>query len=288
MVVLVQFSFQDGLVPVPPFKGFSLRWYDKMFADRKLMEALGNSVAGRRAVVAWRRRRSASSPPSELARRPAARAPQMQFLLMAPITVSYIIIALGLLIVFNGLGIGKSLFAVGVGHVVINLPLCFAVIYSQMGEHQANVERAALDLGASEFKALVYVTVPMLWPALLAAFFIAFTLSWDEFVIAQLLSKFDVTLPVVIFSLLRTGLNPRDQRGRHLRVRDLHRPGRSGRSCCWRGDGAMAEPLVRLRGVSQELRELPSPSRRSTWTSPPANSSSCWARPAAARRPSCR
>jgi spermidine/putrescine transport system permease protein len=48
----------------------------------------------------------------------------------------------------------------------------------------------------------------MLWPALLAAFFIAFTLSWDEFVIAQLLSKFDVTLPVVIFSLLRTGLNP--------------------------------------------------------------------------------
>jgi spermidine/putrescine transport system permease protein len=50
--------------------------------------------------------------------------------------------------------------------------------------------------------------VPMLWPTLLAAFFIAFTLSWDEFVIAFLLSKFDVTLPVVIWNMLRSGLSP--------------------------------------------------------------------------------
>ncbi|HEY7689090.1 MAG TPA: ABC transporter permease, partial [Dongiaceae bacterium] len=148
VVILVQFSFQDGLAPVPPFKGFSLRWYDRMFADRKLMEALGNSVivGGLSSLAATALGFLAAF---KLARRPGRAAPQIRFLLMAPITVSYIIIALGLLIVFNGLGIGKSLFAVGIGHVVINLPLCFAVIYSQMGEHQANVERAALDLGAS-------------------------------------------------------------------------------------------------------------------------------------------
>jgi len=148
VVMLVQFSFQDGLVPVPPFKGFSLRWYDKMFADRKLMEALGNSVlvGGLSSLAATLLGFLAAF---KLARGPGRGAPRMQFLLMAPITVSYIIIALGLLIVFNGLGFGKSLLAVGIGHVVINLPLCFAVIYSQMGEHQANVERAALDLGAS-------------------------------------------------------------------------------------------------------------------------------------------
>jgi spermidine/putrescine transport system permease protein len=45
VVVLVQFSFQDGLVPVPPFKGFSLRWYHKVLEDRRLVEALWNSVA---------------------------------------------------------------------------------------------------------------------------------------------------------------------------------------------------------------------------------------------------
>jgi spermidine/putrescine transport system permease protein len=115
---------------------------------------------------------------------------------------------MGLLIVFNWLAVPKSLVAVGIGHVVINLPLAFAIIYSQMGEHQANIERAALDLGASEAKAMLYVTLPMLAPAILAAFAIAATLSWDEFVIAFLLSRFDVTLPVVIWSMLRSCLNP--------------------------------------------------------------------------------
>jgi spermidine/putrescine transport system permease protein len=132
----------------------------------------------------------------------------LQLLLMAPIAVSYLIIAMGLLIVFNWLGISRSLLAVGIGHVVINLPLCFAIVYSQLGEHQANIERAAHDLGASDLKALLLITVPMLWPALLAGFLIAATLSWDEFVIAFLLSKFEVTMPVMIWSMLRSGLNP--------------------------------------------------------------------------------
>ena len=127
---------------------------------------------------------------------------------MAPITVSYLIIGMGLLITFNMAGIGKSLLAIGIGHVVINLPLTFAILYSQMGEHQANVERAAHDLGASDLQAMLLITMPMFWPALLAAFFIAFTLSWDEFVIAFLLSRFDVTLPVIIWSMLRSGLSP--------------------------------------------------------------------------------
>ncbi len=207
VVTLVQFSFQDGLLPVPPFRGVSLRWYEAMFADRRLMAALRNSVA-----VAGLSSAAATAlgflAAYGLARRRPRFAAAIQFLLMAPIAVSYLIIGMGLLIVFNWLALPKSLLAVGVGHVVINLPLAFAILYSQMGEHQANIERAALDLGASEAKAMLYVTVPMLWPALLAAFFIAFTLSWDEFVIAFLLSRFDATLPVIIWSMLRSGLSP--------------------------------------------------------------------------------
>ena len=102
----------------------------------------------------------------------------------------------------------KSLLVVGLGHVVINLPLTFAILYSQLGEHQANLERAARDLGASDLQALVLVTVPLMWPALLASFCLAATFSWDEFIIAFLLSRFDVTLPVMIWSMLRSGLSP--------------------------------------------------------------------------------
>jgi spermidine/putrescine transport system permease protein len=93
--------------------------------------------------------------------------------------------------------------------VVINLPLCFAILYSQMGEHQANIERAARDLGAKEWQVLALVTAPMLWPALFASFFLSMTFSWDEFVISFLLTRFDTTLPVEIWNLLRSGLNPK-------------------------------------------------------------------------------
>jgi len=207
VVMLVLYSFQDGLVPVPPFRGFSLRWYQKVFENRKLLEAMGNSVivGGLSSAVATILGFLAAY---GLARSRPRGGNAIQYALMAPITVSYLIIGMGLLIAFNGIGIDRSLLAVGVGHVVINLPLCFAIAYSQLGEHQANVERAAQDLGASDLQALVLVTVPMLWPTLIAAFFIAFTLSWDEFVIAFLLSKFDVTLPVVIWNMLRSGLSP--------------------------------------------------------------------------------
>jgi spermidine/putrescine transport system permease protein len=133
----------------------------------------------------------------------------MRGFITLPLTVSYLIIGMGLLIFFNWLGLPKSLIAAGIGHVVINLPLCFAIIYSQLGEHQANVERAARDLGAREWQVLTLITAPMLWPALFASFFLSMTFSWDEFVIAFLLTRFDTTLPVEIWNLLRAGLNPK-------------------------------------------------------------------------------
>jgi len=207
VIVLVQFSFQDGLVPVPPFKGFSLRWYQKVLEDRRLVEALWNSVAvaslssliatvlGFLAAYGFARRRTGWNRAAEL-------------LLMAPITVSYLIIGMGLLMTFTMAGVPKSLLAVGIGHVVINLPLAFAICYAQLGEHQVAVERAAEDLGASPLQTLLLITVPMMAPSLAAAFALSVTLSWDEFVIAFLLSRFDVTLPVVIWSMLRSGLSP--------------------------------------------------------------------------------
>ena len=93
--------------------------------------------------------------------------------------------------------------------MVINTPLCFAIIYASLGEHQRNIERAAQDLGASDLRVMLWVTAPMLMPSIVAAYFLSVTFSWDEFIIAFLLSRFDVTLPVEIWSLLRSGLNPK-------------------------------------------------------------------------------
>lgn len=207
VIVLVLFSFQESRLPVPPFDGPTLKWYAQVLADRGMMEALRNSlaVAVISAAVALLLGFLAAQ---GLARVRLPGSVLMRGVLIAPMTVSYLIIALGLLTVFNNLGFRPSLWTTGVGHVVINLPLCFAILFAAMGDHQKNAERAARDLGATDMQVLFLVTAPMLKPALLAAFFLSVTFSWDEFIIAFLLTRFDVTLPVEIWSMLRSGLSP--------------------------------------------------------------------------------
>ncbi len=209
VAVLVLFSFQESRLPIPPFDGPSLRWYAAVFADRRLTDALANSL-----LVALLSSALAALlgflAAYGLARYRLPASGLQRALLTAPLSVSYLIIGLGLLIMFSRLGVPRSLLTVGIGHTVINLPLCFAITYSQMGAHQENVERAARDLGAREWQVMLLVTAPMLLPAILAGFLLSVTFSWDEFIIAFLLSRFDVTLPVEIWSLLRSGLNPRN------------------------------------------------------------------------------
>lgn len=208
VVVLVLFSFQDGSLPIPPLNGLTLRWYGEIFSDGRLMAALLHSLAvatvssaiatgfGFLAAYAFARYRL----PGALWQRA---------LIVAPMTVSTLIIGLGLLALFKAIHVPMSLVTVGVSHVVINMPLCFAVIYASMGAHQVNIERAARDLGAADWQVMALVTAPMLMPSILAAFFLSVTFSWDEFICAFLLSRFDVTLPVEIWSMLRSGLDPK-------------------------------------------------------------------------------
>ena len=208
VATLVLFSFQGSSLPVPPFDGPSLQWYGEVLSDDDVTDALLHSLLvaiGSSTVAVILGFLAAYG----LARHVLPGSAFMRVLLIAPLTVSYLIVGLGLLIVLTRAGLGLSLVTAGIGHVVINLPLAFAIIYASMGAQHENAERAARDLGASEAKVVLLVTAPMLAPAIAAAFFLSVTLSWDEFIIAFLLTRFDITLPVEIWSMLRSGLSPR-------------------------------------------------------------------------------
>ena len=208
VIVLIVFSLQSTAFPIPPFTGPSLRWYEAVLGDTRLTSALANSLlvamlsslgaAALGFLAAW-----------GFARFLLPGAALLRGLITLPLMVSYLIIGMGLLVLFNAAGLPRSLISAGVGHAVINLPLCFAIIYSQIGDHQINVERAARDLGAREWQVLLMVTLPVMWPAIFASLFLSMTFSWDEFVISFLLTRFDTTLPVEIWNLLRSGLNPK-------------------------------------------------------------------------------
>ena len=207
VAILVLFSFTSRDIPLPPWEGPSLRWYDAVLHNQRLIDALINSVivgVGSALVATTLGFLAAYS----IARNTSRFDGLMRYAMMAPITVSYLIVGMGLLISLHIMGVPKTLWTLGAGHVIINLPLCFGIVFAALGEHQRNIERAAHDLGANDLQTLSRVTVPMLRPSLFAAFCISFTLSWDEFIIAFLLTRFEVTMPVMLFEMLRTGLNP--------------------------------------------------------------------------------
>lgn len=206
VVSLIVFSFQATSLPVPPFTGPSLRWYEALFADSRMIDALGNSMAVG-LLSATLSTLLGFLAAYGLGRYRPAGAAWLRAVIMTPLGVSYLVIGFGLLITANQLALGRSLTLVTLGHLIINLPLAFAIILSQMRDEHHTLEKAARDLGAGEFRVIVRVVVPVLLPGILAAFLLAFTLSWDEFIIAFLLASFDVTLPIEIWSSLRTGLD---------------------------------------------------------------------------------
>lgn len=205
--VLVTFSFQEGRLPIPPFNGPSLKWYAQVLGDNDIIEALLASVGvGFAAGLA-------ATTLGFLAAYGVARFALpykglIEVLMLIPASVSYLIVGLGLLVFLGSIGIRPSLLAVGLGHTVITLPIAFSLILSQMDPAHIRAEMAARDLGASELTALFRITLPMMIAPILASFAICFSLSWDEFIIAFLLSRFEVTLPVEIWTSLRSGLNP--------------------------------------------------------------------------------
>lgn len=203
---LVLFSLHDGRVPVPPFQGPTLEWYGRILDNPRIMSATLSSViiglvssvisVALALLAGW-----------GLARHRVPGRKMVEALLMMPLAVSYLIVGVGLMVSFSAY-IPKSVGFVLIGHVVLNLPLAFAILYVQFDTAQARLEAAARDLGASEALVFFRVTLPSLKIPIIAAFALCFTFSWDEFIVAFLLSGFDPTLPVVIWGLLRTGLDP--------------------------------------------------------------------------------
>jgi len=202
IVLLIIFSFNNSTSLVFPLKGFTLQWYVMIFKNPELLKAVGNSlmigfgsslvatILGTMGAIAIVRFKLAG---------------RSTFLAVSalPLVIPYVIFGVSLLILFNEIGIKLSAFAAGLAHVIISIPYALLIISSRLVGFPDNLEEAAMDLGASYWGALLRVTIPICSPALLAAFLLCFTISFDEYAIASFLVGTDATLPVYLFSQLR-------------------------------------------------------------------------------------
>jgi spermidine/putrescine transport system permease protein len=204
LVVLLVFAFNSGTIPSLPIKSFSTKWFSAAFSDTPLTSALIRSaeIAVINGLAATLLGVMAAV---SLARKRLPLRGVMMALILLPLVVPYIVLAVGLLVLLHEFGITTSLAAVLAGHVVISLPYCVLVILPRLRTLDNEIVEAACDLGASDLKAFLLVTLPLLAPAMVSSFLIAFTVSFDEFAIASFLAPpGSPTYPIYLYAGART------------------------------------------------------------------------------------
>jgi spermidine/putrescine transport system permease protein len=202
-VLMVMFSFNDNIYTTFPLKGFTLNWYAQMIASSQLLESLGHSLKVG-AIVAVVSTIIALLAAMALTRYRFPGKGPITATSLVPLVVPYIILALGLLIFIRQVLDWKlSLYSIGAGHVLIATPFSMLVLMSRLEGFDKNLEEASRDLGENGWHTFWRVTFPLAWPGVVASLMMAFTTSFDEYMISAFLSGNDTTLPVYIYSQLR-------------------------------------------------------------------------------------
>lgn len=196
------------------FTGFSLRWYEALMSDTKIVDGFWLSI--RVATAAG----VASAVLAMFAafvlvryRRFTGRT-LFSGMVNAPLVMPEVVIGLSLLLLLVGVqnAFGwpqRGMMTIVLGHTLLGMAYGMVVIQSRLQEMDRSVEEAAMDLGAKPFQVFFLITMPNILPSIFAAYLLAFTLSFDDVVIAEFLSGPGVnTLPQVIFGYARRGINP--------------------------------------------------------------------------------
>ena len=196
------------------FTGFSLRWYEALTRDTKLVEGfwLSLKVAAVTGVLSAVLGTFAAFVLVRY-RRFIGRT-VFSGMVNAPLVMPEVVIGLSLLLLMvgaqNALGWPERGFMTIVfGHTLLGMAYGMVVIQSRLMEMNRSIEEAAMDLGARPHEVFFLITLPNIFQAILAAFLLSFTLSFDDVVISEFLSGPGVnTLPQVIFGYARRGINP--------------------------------------------------------------------------------
>jgi spermidine/putrescine transport system permease protein len=200
--LLLMFSFNDNNLPVFPLRGFTTQAYQDFAANTELRASVVTSakVASIASLVAVLLGLLAAI---VLVRRRVVGKSVASALLLSPLVVPYIALAIGLLVFFNETSIRLGIPSLVMGHVVLAIPYTILVLVPRLERLDIRLEEAARDLGAGWFQTFRLITLPLLLPALVSAYIVAFVLSFDEIVVASFVAGDTTTFPLYLFSQLR-------------------------------------------------------------------------------------
>jgi spermidine/putrescine transport system permease protein len=202
IVILLIFSFNKSAIPSFPLSGFTLHWYHEFLVNSALRAALETSaiIAALSSVGAVALGVLASM---ALTRRQFHGKSAVSSLVLSPLVIPYVVLGIALLLLFHTLGVPRSILTVVIGHIVISLPYAILVIVPRLDQVDVALEEAAYDLGAGPVQTFRLITLPLILPAIVSAFLIAFTTSFDEYAVASFVVGTRVTFPIYLYSALR-------------------------------------------------------------------------------------
>jgi putrescine transport system permease protein len=218
---MVFFSFNNSrLVTVwDSANSPTLKWYGKLFGDRQILSAawLSIQVAACTATGAVVLGTLAGLVLSRFG--PFRGRAFLQGLTTAPLVMPEVITGLSMLLLFVSLEqlfthwfgwqFDRGFATITIAHITFTMAYVTVVVQSRLASFDDSLEEAALDLGARPAKVFFRITVPLILPAILSGWLLAFTLSWDDLVVTQFVSgPGSNTLPMVIFSRVRLGVSP--------------------------------------------------------------------------------
>jgi spermidine/putrescine transport system permease protein/putrescine transport system permease protein len=207
ILVVVLFSF-NGEKSLQVLDGLSFRWYEEFWRDESLRESLVASIeiAAITTVVATVLGTGLALGTIR-SRTRTARATGL--FLLIPLVTPEIVAGVSAFVLFAQVGIALSLTTIVLAHITFSISYVTIVVRGRLAAMGSELEEAALDLGATPWQAVRLVTLPALWPAILAAAMIVFALSFDDFVLSFFTTgETPQPLPVRIYSALRFGISP--------------------------------------------------------------------------------
>ena len=215
IIVLIVYSFNESRL-VTVWSGFSVKWYGELFRDHQMMRAVWMSL--KIAFMSASASVLLGTMAAIIMVRFGAFKGKTLFtsMITAPLVMPEVITGLSLLLLFVSLDQligwpdGRGVLTIWIAHTTFCMAYVTVVVNSRLQEMDRSLEEAALDLGANRLKVFFLITLPIISPALMAGWLLAFTLSLDDLVIASFVSgPGSTTLPMEVFSSVRMGVSPK-------------------------------------------------------------------------------
>ncbi|WP_120634080.1 ABC transporter permease [Ruegeria sp. EL01] len=208
MIILIIFSFNESKL-VTVWAGFSTKWYGELVQNEAFLDAAWVTV--RVAVFSSTLATVLGTAAAYVLVRGGRFFGRTLFsgMIYAPLVMPEVITGLSLLLLFIGIGLDRGILTIVLAHTTFSMCFVSVVVSSRLVTFDQSLEEAALDLGCSSAQAFRLVTLPIIAPAVISGWLLAFTLSLDDLVIASFTSgPSATTLPIKIFSAVRLGVSP--------------------------------------------------------------------------------